>query len=156
MNSLEKNDRSKKPKSLLLAMKPQTRHGLVLTVSGSVYFLFGLSLLSALPGESRWVGLVVVRNLMPLEAWCVIWCFVGALVMLSSRWPSFVSFWGYMLLTGLASLWSAAYLAAVIIREAPPSNISGSIVWGLVAFLWWAVSGLVNPEKVVVLPHGPD
>ena len=78
---------------------------------------------------------------------------VGGLALLSTRWPPANETWGYTTMSALATLWACAYLTAMPLG-APSSNVGGFIVWALVAFLWWGVAGLRNPEKPDDLVEG--
>ena len=85
---------------------------------------------------------------------------VGAFAMLSSVWPKSSDRWGYIVLSGVDLGWGGVYIASiffadVIIRE----NLSLGGLWCFVAFMWWAISGLVNPEDtktLVVIDDGPS
>lgn len=68
--------------------------------------------------------------------------------MMSTRWPPLAETWGYMVLTGLSSGWAATYLTGVIFFHAPATNLGQVFVWGCLGFMWWAISGLPNPEKI--------
>jgi hypothetical protein len=142
-----------------LTFRSWQRHGLVLMVGGLVYICLGLSYLTI--GElshRQEVSLSVALNLMPIHYWAVLFIFSGVLACLSSRWPIFHDSWGYMVLAGLSSGWSAVYLTSYIFGEASINNIPFALVWGLMAFMWWGVSGLVNPSKILVVevPNGFD
>ena len=128
----------------LLGLRPWQRHSLVLAVAGTVYILVGISYVISDPTPSREASLAVAIAWWPLPVWGCIWIIVGALAILSSRWPPASETWGYTTMTGLAAGWAGFYLAGVL-GGAPMQGISGVLVWGLVAFMWWAISGLVNP-----------
>ena len=74
---------------------------------------------------------------------------VGVLALVSSRWPLTSERWGYVAMSSLAALWAAFYALAILLLDAPRGGVYGVIVWGLVAFLWWGISGLRNPEDVL-------
>lgn len=125
-------------------LRPWKRHSLVLAVAGTVYVLVGISYMVSDPTPSRQSSLQLAISWMPLPAWGGVWILVGLLAILSSRWPPASETWGYTTMTGLAAGWSAFYLVGIALG-APMQGISGVLVWGLVAFMWWAISGLVNP-----------
>lgn len=127
------------------ALRPWRRHSTVLAVAGTVYALVGFSYIIAEANPSRERALQLAIAWMPLPAWGAIWIGVGGLAILSSRWPPASETWGYTAMTGLAAGWSGFYLAGIVL-DAPAQGFSGGLVWGLVAFMWWAISGLVNPE----------
>ncbi|MBA2952103.1 hypothetical protein GON03_18990 [Nocardioides sp. MAH-18] len=128
----------------LLTLRPWQRHSLVLAVAGAVYVCIGLSYIFSEATPSREASLQLAISWMPLPAWGGVWILVGLLAILSSRWPPASETWGYTTMTGLSAGWAAFY-AVGIIMGAPHQGISGVLAWGLVAFLWWAISGLVNP-----------
>lgn len=130
------------------ALRPWMRHSLVLAVAGTVYVLVGISYVAAEANASRESALRLALDWMPLPAWGVVWIIVGLLAILSSRWPPASETWGYTSMTGLAAGWSAFYLLGIALGS-DLQNVSGVLVWGLVAFMWWAISGLVNPGPVV-------
>lgn len=127
------------------SLKPWKRHSLVLMVAGIAYVFIGLSYIYAEPNPSREVALHYALNWFSLDAWG--WWFVttGVVTIISSRWPPVSRTWGYMLLTGLATAWGLVYLAGILLWDSPITNISGAILWGVFGFLWWAISGLVDP-----------
>lgn len=135
-------------------LRPFKRHSLVLLVAGIVYVIQGFGLILTLPTSTRLEGLTVALLWFPLDFWGGVWIGVGLLATISSRWPPVFESWGYMVLTALASGWSATYLAGIVFFDTQMTNLSGVLGWGLVAFLWWAVSGLLNPDKEAVVTHG--
>lgn len=128
-----------------LELRPWRRHSLVLSVAGAAYIAIGLTYVLATPAPSRTDALEVPLNLAPLSVWGVAWVIVGLLSMLSARWPPASEKWGYSALSGLAAWWAASYLAGVLLG-AENQSVSGALVWGLVAFMWWGISGLDNPD----------
>jgi hypothetical protein len=127
-------------------VRPWTRHGLVLAVAGHVYILVGLAyvLTSGTPNATRESALRLALATASLQVWGAVFMAAGALALLSSRWPPASETWGYTTLTGLSSLWAGFYFAGICLG-ASPQGASGVLVWGLMAFMWWAISGLVNP-----------
>jgi hypothetical protein len=136
-----------------LGLRPWTRHSAVLMVAGLVYVAFGISLIKTNLTYGRSLGLQVAIEYAPIEFWGIVWIVVGIMAMVSSRWPPVIETWGYMALTGLSAGWSATYLMSIIFEDAPAANLSFVFVWGLVAFLWWAISGLLNPDRTGVSTH---
>lgn len=128
-----------------LRLRPWKRHSLVLLVLGIIYVLIGTTYIMAKSSPERDRFLTGALHIMPLGGWGVAFIAVGSLSILSSRWPPASETWGYTALSGLSSLWGMFYLMGVIWYGAPPAGLSGALVWGGVAFLWWAISGLVNP-----------
>lgn len=131
-----------------LQLRPWQRHSLVLAVAGVVYISFGVTYIAVPLSPSRNAGLVWVLQIAPVQAWGIAFVVVGLLALASTRWPPSSKTWGYSALSGLASLWGAAYLVGVLFMDAPRQSMTGALVWLLVAFLWWAIAGLTNPDDV--------
>lgn len=129
-----------------LALRGWQRHSLVLAVAGTVYILVGASYIMSEANVTRESSLRVALAWMPFDAWGLVWVLVGCLAILSSRWPPASETWGYTTMTGLSAAWAGFYAAGIALG-APAQGFSGVLVWGLMAFLWWAISGLVNPVK---------
>lgn len=127
-------------------MRPWQRHSQVLLIAGLVYIGIGISFITTEPTHARAVALSVALTWWPFEWWGLVFIFSGLLAVLSSRWPPISKTWGYVVLTALSAGWAAFYLTSVLFKHSPPSNLSGVGVWGLVAYLWWAISGLKNPN----------
>lgn len=141
-----------------LSFRPWERHSLVLLVGGLVYIGVGLIFMTTTElTPSREATLALALSHAPLPTWGFIFVAGGVLVCSSSRWPSFHNTWGYMILTGVASGWSGMYLIGYIFVFTHHGTLAYAMIWGLLAFLWWAISGLVNPEQIVevvdVDPH---
>lgn len=134
-----------------LGLRPIRTHSLVLTVAGLVYIAIGITYLSAEPTPQRLQALKYALNFLNYNDWGYVWIFVGVLSIVSSRWPPVSETWGYMLLTGQGSAWSLFFAASIVFGEAPASNWTGVLSWGLLAFMWWAISRLVNPEVRLLL-----
>lgn len=134
----------------LWGLRTWKRHDLILLVAGLIYVLVGASYVLAETTETRFSALRVLLSLAPLEFWGCVFIVAGVLSIISSKWPPFAETWGYTVLTGVSSGWSAAYLTGIIFSGSPWSNINGALLWGLLGFMWWAISGLRNPDKTVV------
>ena len=131
-----------------LDIRPWRRHGLVLSVAGLIYIAIGVSYFVTEMTPSRTRALVVALEFLSIRHWGVIFILAGALAIISSRWPPISRTWGYMVLCGLSAGWSAVYFTGFALIGAPSTNLSSFGTWGLIAFLWWAISGLLNPLKV--------
>jgi hypothetical protein len=131
--------------------RPFKRHGLVLVVAGLSYILYGLIYILAEPTENRKIALQIAFDWFPIEFWGSVFIIIGVLSIISSRWPPVLEMWGYALLSGLSCGWAATYAAGVIFEDSPISNLTGTLNWGLLAFLWIAISGFVSPDKTVVV-----
>lgn len=134
-------------------IRPWSRHSVVLLVAGAAYSGVGLSYIAS-DKEIPRKALSVAVSWMPIQAWGWVFLIVGVFAMASCRWPSRSHKWGYIILTGLSSGWGSFYFMGVIFVGNPVSNISLGFVWYLLAFMWWAVSGLINPPVKVVIRRG--
>lgn len=144
-------DRLKKERLKLyfFGIRPWSRHSLVLLVAGFVYVGIGTAYAtSVVISPERSAALAFILDLMPFQAWGYAFIFVGILTLLSSRWPPGSEKWGYVLLTSLSAVWASGYFLSLVFRDAPVGNVTATLVWGLVAFLWWSISGLNNPTAV--------
>jgi hypothetical protein len=128
------------------ALRPWQRHSLVLAVAGGVYLMYGATLLAT--GSGRSASLNLAFSLAPPGLWATVWVCVGLLALASTRWPPRSKTWGYTALSGLAVAWASMQGLGVLLLDAPKIGLNGMLVWGLVGFLWWAISGLVNPDDV--------
>lgn len=133
------------------ATRPFNRHSLILTVAGIGYILTGMTYVFSTPTPARKLALSIALRWFPIEYWGLVFVFVGALAVVSSRWPRISDSWGYALLTALSAGWSATYAAGVIFKHAPIGNLTAVLQWALLAFLWGAIPGLVAPDKTIVV-----
>ena len=138
-----------RPREYEWGLRPWRRHSLVVLVAGFAYIAIGATYLLTEPVESRESALALALNLAPMSAWGVVWIAVGVLAVISARWPPASETWGYATLSGLAAWWSACYALGVALG-AENQSMSGALIWGLVAFLWWAIAGLWNPDHTLV------
>lgn len=136
-------------------LRPWKRHSLVSTVAGLVYVLIGTAYILFPETPARAVSLSVALRWLPMDGWGVIFMFAGTLSMISARWPPISKTWGYMVLTGLSGGWAAAYAGSILIGDAPLTNVTSALAWTLIAFLWWAISGLYNRDDARLFSHGP-
>lgn len=134
-------------RSQFFGLRPWRRHSLVLLVAGLVYVLIGIAFMLTRPTYERKVALQLAFAWAPIQVWGGVFIFAGALAIISSRWPPISKTWGYMVLTGLSTAWAMFYLMGVVAFNAPLQNLSGFLSWGLIGFLWWAISGLRNPGE---------
>jgi hypothetical protein len=135
----------------LWGLRPFKRHGLVLLVAGVAYALIGVTYIVTKPTRSRREALALALHWFPMPFWGAIFLTIGLLAIISARWPPVAATWGYMLLTGLSAGWAATYLLGVMFEHAPSGNLTGTFNWGLLAFVWWSISGFVDPDKTVVV-----
>ena len=125
-------------------------------VAGGAYAFVGLSFFTTNDSKNRLRTLALAIRWMPLEAWGAVFIFAGVLAIISSRWPPISETWGYTVLTGLSTGWSGVYLMGYFFYKAPITALSGAIVWGLMGFMWWAVSGLINPHALLTVLSDGD
>jgi hypothetical protein len=143
-----------KMKRKFWGLRPWKRHSTILMVVGILYALIGFQYIITPNIRAREISLVAILQIAPIEFWGSVFVLCGLLTAVSSRWPPFAETWGYMMLTGLSSAKAATYLVGFLLYHSPKSNLTGSIVWGLLAFIWWAISGLLNPDSTAVKSHG--
>lgn len=136
-----------------LGLRKWQRHSTILLVAGLIYVGIGLGMVYLEPSPSRFHALVAALKWAPMSFWGQVFIFAGFLSMISARWPPASKVWGYMVLTGLSAGWSAFYAVGIFMGANLTSNLAGAATWGLIAFLWWAITGLRNKDDVVI-PHG--
>jgi hypothetical protein len=140
----------------LRGFRPWQRHSLILTVAGVLYIIVGIMYIASArtDGDSaRERGLKVILQYAPLEFWGGVFVFAGLLAMASSRWPPFAERWGYMVLTGLSTCWSLTYLTGILFFHSPSVYGTQVFLWGCLAFMWWAISGLLNPDRTGIVKN---
>lgn len=137
-------------------LRPWNRHSTVLVGAGLCYIFIGIAYLFIIPGGPRYKALEIAINVAPLGFYSALFILVGLASIISARWPVMSEKWGYTALTALSSGWAAVYFLGTIIGDPPTTNLTSGATWALVAFLWWGVSGLVDPDdiKLGVLPDG--
>lgn len=135
-------------------IRPWRRHSLVLLVAGAAYILIGSSYIFTEPTPGRNLALEVALKWLPIDFWGFLFILAGILAIISSRWPPFTETWGYMVLAGLSAGWGAVYGTGVLFGNSPASNLSATLLWGLLGFMWWAISGLLNSDKSAVTHNG--
>lgn len=131
-----------------VGVRPWTRHSLVLLIAGMVYILIGFVYVKTPDGGPTWEALAFAREWFDLDQWAFLWIVVGGLAVISARWPPVAETWGYMALTALAAGWGSFYFLEVIFGDSTIGTAGVGLVWYLVAFLWWAISGLISPQKI--------
>lgn len=131
-----------------LSLRPWQRHSLVLMVGGLVYIGIGISFIAMEDvSPRRAASMVIGLRLFTPTGWGILFIGAGILSCFSSRWPQFSDSWGYAVLTSMASAWSAIYFLGVFLADAPSFNLILGFDWALIAFIWWAISGLKNPDR---------
>lgn len=128
--------------------RPWTRHSMVLMVAGFVYMAIGYAYFNAELTEDRREAIEVGLRWTNIQGWGIVFFLTGLSASISSRWPPVAEKWGYMVLTGLSAGWAAVYALSIIFSGSPVQNFTAVLLWGLMAFLWWAISGLLNPPAV--------
>lgn len=129
-------------------LRQWTRHSLVLVIAGFVYIGIGVAYSVQKTFGETVSAVQLATEFLPFQFWGILWGIVGVLAIISSRWPPVSRSWGYMALTAMASGWAALYVVGVVVNGAPVYQLNGALAWGLLAFLWWVISGLVAPEEV--------
>lgn len=129
-------------------IRPWKQHGLVLTVAGLYYVGIGVSYIITEPTDARKSTLSIALAWWDFSWWGMVFVWVGTLCIVSSRWPVGFEMWGYWALAALSAGWGTFYLMGIIFTDASNTAFSSVCLWYLVAFLWWAISGLRNPEEI--------
>lgn len=140
-----------------LTFRPWQRHSLVLMVGGNLYLIFGIALIvmSEELTIRQELHLISVIEVFTITIWGIIFIMAGLLASLSAKWPKFSDSWGYALLTGISSAWSAIYFLGWFFEDVPSRlSLLLGFAWGMIAFLWWAISGLTNPDRRLVVRDG--
>lgn len=122
-------------------------------VAGILYTLVGVSYALSHPTPGRKQSLSFLLEIAPQQFWGGLFMLAGVLTSISSVWPPFAHTWGYMILTGLSAGWGAVYLMGMLFFSSPSTNITQVCLWGILAYMWWAISGLINPDEVVVIEN---
>lgn len=135
-------------------VRPWTRHSLVLLVAGLVYMAIGFTYYQAETSSSRELALSVILEYVEFKTWGIVFMLAGASAAISARYPPVAEKWGYMVLTGLSAGWAAAYAVGILVADSPWFNLTAVLLWSLVSFLWWAISGLLNPPAVFSIAGG--
>lgn len=134
-----------------------TRHSLVLIVAGLIYVGIGYAFIVSPGYVGKDPSLKSALRVFSLDGWGVVYICTGALAMISAFSPIGKKAWGYMILTGLSSAWAVLYAMSVIFGDAPGITLLSGLIWFLLAFIWWAVSGLLSPEHVKkMMLNAPD
>lgn len=134
-------------KRLLLELRPWQQHSQVLAVAGFVYLVYGV--IGVGPSwDSPRDRTLTLATYIPAWIWMLVWVVVGLLALVSTRWPPSSKTWGYTALAGLAACWSVIYATSTLLGADLARNFGGMLVWALVSYLWYAISGLVNPDDV--------
>lgn len=133
-------------------IRPFTQHSMVIVVGGLVYICIGLMMIMTWTYDGPRASAISAGLMVaPLGFWGSLWMFIGVAVVASSRWPNNKEKWGYTALAGMAGVWAAVYLAGLLFDNNTLSETGGAFSWGLVAFLWWAVARLANPDRTVII-----
>ena len=135
-------------------LRPWRRHSLVLAVAGPIYIAFGCIYVFTEPTPERLSNLRLAAAVMPIHLWGIPWILGGILALVSARWPPASETWGYTVLAGLASCWAGCFAVAPFLG-ASWAALNGSLIWTMVAFLWWAVAGLANPNVLTAMTEDP-
>lgn len=133
-----------------------TRHSLILLGAGLIYIAIGIGFINAPPLIGKDPSLKIALHWISLDQWGYIFIACGICAIAASTWPIGKKVWGYMILTALSLAWCSFYVLAIIFYGAPKIVWISGLTWGLLAFIWWAVSGLISPEQLRRMNHGPD
>lgn len=141
-----------------LALRPWRRHSLVVGTVGLGVAVLGALWAYVVPvTPDRRQGLIAafeverVLGLAPMHLWGPVWIGVGLLAFVSTRWPPANEVWGYIAVAFLLASWGGWYLVGMVFWEAPRSGLPAMVVWWIFAFMVWGISGLRNPDDVVLI-----
>ena len=132
-------------------LRPWRRHSAAVLAAGCVYIAIGVTYILTAPAESRTSSLALALAVMPLRGWGVVWIIAGSLAVISSRWPPASETWGYSALSSVTALWAAFYVLGVLVMDAPMQSLTAGLMWGLIAFMWWIIAGLRNPDTAIII-----
>lgn len=114
-----------------------------------VYIGYGAGLVFMEPAEGKLVALRDLFMIAPPLVWGVLFALVGFFALLSTRWPRGHANWGYVVMCGWAAFWAGAYGIPLLFFGAQwDLSIPGALVWSMIAYLWWGISGLISPEMI--------
>jgi hypothetical protein len=128
-----------------------TRHSLVLVGGGFIYIGIGIAFILSPGYVGKDPSLKFALHWLSMEGWGVVYILAGFVAMMAALAPIGKKLWGYMMLTSLSSAWAAFYVLSVFYSKAPRLTLLSALIWLLLAFIWWAVSGLLSPEHVEVM-----
>jgi hypothetical protein len=125
-----------------------TRHSLVLFGAGLIYIGIGIAFIYAPGYVGKDPSLKSALRLLTLNEWGWLYIAAGIAAGAASIFPLGKKVWGYMVLTALSAAWAWLYSMSVFFAGAPKITLLSGLIWLLLAFIWWAVSGLLSPEHV--------
>lgn len=132
-----------------------SRHSLILIMAGLIYIGLGYSFITAPGYVGKDPSLHSALRLLSMDDWGVVYIFTGGLAFSAAFAPLGKKTWGYMVLTALSSAWAFLYVLSVFTGGAPKLTLLSSLIWLLLAFIWWAVAGLLSPEHIKkLMPNG--
>ncbi|QJD49660.1 membrane protein [Gordonia phage Secretariat] len=135
-----------KPRKKWYHVKPWSRHGLILTTAGITYIAIGVMFCSQEATELRSENLKLALEIMPYRGWGIGFIVVGIITVISARWPYAPKSLGYSVLTGWSTAWAGFHIFGGI-ETGNTAYVASGFSWAMVAFMWWAVSGLISPPK---------
>lgn len=139
----------------MTSTKRWTRHSLVLVGAGLVYIGIGVAFILSPGYVGKDPSLHSALRLFSLDQWGLVYILAGSLAFLCAFFPLGKKVWGYMVLTALSSAWAFLYVMSTFVNNAPKITLLSGLLWLLLAFIWWAVSGLISPEHVAkMVPDG--
>ena len=127
--------------------RPWDRHCGIMLAAGIAYTMIGLVYIIDQQSQAQTEVMYYALRIMSFDGWGVGFVTIGLCSIISSVWPNWTKPWGYVALTGWSSAWAMFYIVGAIQAEARIVYFSTGALWGLLAFLWWGVSGLVSPPK---------
>lgn len=132
----------------VLAVRPWNRHSLILVAAGLTYISVGVTRLHTNGDVGTDHSLYYADRLMDLPYWGFVFIFVGLISIVSARWPFHPKNLGYTALSGCSAGWGAFYIVGFSPDPSGYAALGVGLMWTLVAFLWWGISGLISPSEV--------
>lgn len=119
------------------------RRGSYLACAGSAWTLYGLgTIITPRPGTVR--GMLLLRNIAPLELWGCVWVVCGLIAIGFAFTPTGRDRWGFVAAVCPTILWAGAYVAAMISGDFPSAWVSAA-TWMFAALRLIVVSGWPEP-----------
>ncbi|MFJ9420673.1 hypothetical protein [Streptomyces sp. NPDC101249] len=119
------------------------RRGSYLACAGSAWTMYGLGIIiSPRPGTVR--GMLLLRNIAPLEFWGAIWVVCGLTAIAFAFTRTGRDVYGFVAAVIPTLVWCVAYGAAMIAGDFPYAWVSAA-TWGFAALRLIVVSGWPEP-----------
>lgn len=136
-----------KPQPRWWGLRPWKRHSTALLVVGIIYMFIGYQYIVTPSTRIREQSLQAILQFAPIQFWGGVFILAGFMAVVSTKWPPVTETWGYVVVTGLSTGWSATYLTGIWFFHAPEQNYSQVFIWAVLGFMWMVFAGFPNPEE---------